>query len=67
MEKENKSWLTLEELSQYLSFSKEKIYIMLRDNRIPAVKIGRHWRFNRQQVDAWMFAVGTGTTQKIEI
>jgi len=56
---ENKSWLTLEELSLYLSFSKEKIYILLRQNRIPAVKIGRHWRFNRKQIDEWMFGIGS--------
>jgi excisionase family DNA binding protein len=62
---QNRSWLTLEELSEYLSFSKEKIYILLRDHRIPAVKIGRHWRFNRRQIDEWMFSVGNVIRKEI--
>ncbi|MFA5034958.1 MAG: helix-turn-helix domain-containing protein, partial [Candidatus Margulisiibacteriota bacterium] len=52
-----KSWLTLEELSQYLCFSKEKIYLLLKARQIPAVKVGRHWRFNRQQVDEWLISL----------
>jgi len=54
---ENNVWLTLEEVSEYLCFSKEKIYLLLRKNNIPAVKVGRHWRFNRKQIDDWMVSL----------
>lgn len=59
-----KSWLTLEELSQYLCFSKEKIYLLLKARQIPAVKVGRHWRFNRQHIDEWLISLTPSVEQK---
>jgi len=64
---QERTWLTLNELSLYLSFSKEKIYILLREHRIPAVKIGRHWRFNRKQIDEWMFNLGRSFKREIAV
>ena len=47
-------WLTLEELTAYLKLSKTKLYGMAQRGEMPAVKIGSQWRFDREEIDAWM-------------
>lgn len=47
-------WLTLEELTAYLKLSKTKLYGMAQRGEIPAAKIGSQWRFDREEIDAWM-------------
>ncbi|OGC21656.1 hypothetical protein A2291_06070 [candidate division WOR-1 bacterium RIFOXYB2_FULL_42_35] len=63
----NKTWLTLQELSEYLSFSKEKLYILLRQGSLPAVKVGRHWRFNRLEIDQWMLKQRSDYNKELEL
>lgn len=47
-------WLTLEELSRHLKVSRAYLYKEVQSGRIPAVKVGRSWRFDRAQVDQWL-------------
>jgi len=47
-------WLTLEQVSQYLQVSASSIYKMAQAGRIPACKVGKQWRFKRQQIDRWV-------------
>lgn len=51
---EQKKWMTMEELVESLMMSKTKLYEMMRDGRMPGFKVGRHWRFDRDEVDAWI-------------
>ena len=46
--------LTLEELSSYLKIPKSTIYKLVREGKIPAQKVGRHWRFRKQAIDRWL-------------
>ena len=48
------SWMTLEEIAQYLKVSKDSIYRLAQKGEIPASKIGNLWRFKREEIDAWM-------------
>ena len=47
-------WLTLDELAEYLKLSRTKLYRMAQNGEIPASKIGSQWRFDREEIDAWM-------------
>ena len=47
-------WLTLEELAAYLKLSRAKLYRLAQEGDIPASKIGSQWRFDRQEIDAWV-------------
>jgi len=47
-------WLTLDELTEYLKLSKSHLYRMTQNGDIPASKIGRQWRFDRDEIDNWM-------------
>jgi len=48
--------LTLEELHSYLKIPKPTLYALAQGGRIPAAKVGKHWRFRRGEVDEWLKA-----------
>jgi excisionase family DNA binding protein len=50
------SWLSLEEMADYLSMGKTALYALARDGRIPARKLGKKWVFEKAGVDAWVRA-----------
>jgi len=43
-----------EELALYLKVPKATIYKLAQNGRIPAQKVGRHWRFRREAIDRWL-------------
>ncbi|OFZ54754.1 MAG: hypothetical protein A2428_01025 [Bdellovibrionales bacterium RIFOXYC1_FULL_54_43] len=49
-------WMTVEEVAAYLRVSRETIYKLVQQNKIPASKLGNQWRFNRERVDQWLSA-----------
>ena len=46
--------LTVEELSRVLRIPKPTIYYLSQKGEIPAIKIGKHWRYNRQTIEKWL-------------
>ena len=48
--------LTLEELHSYLKIPKPTLYALAQGGRIPAAKVGKHWRFRRSEIDGWLKA-----------
>ena len=46
--------LNLEETAEYLRVSNQTVYNMIKDGRIKAYKVGREWRFLRQDIAAYM-------------
>jgi len=59
-------WLTLAELAVYLKRGRSTLYRMAQEAQIPAKKIGRSWRFDRDEIDAWLrsHAVRAPATRK---
>jgi excisionase family DNA binding protein len=54
---ENKSdhdILTLEEVAHYLRLTPQTIYKWAQERRIPAVKLGKEWRFRKSVLDRWL-------------
>jgi excisionase family DNA binding protein len=45
--------MTVRDLSEYLHVHKSTIYRMLKQQEIPAFRIGSDWRFNIETVDRW--------------
>jgi len=60
--------LTLEEVSKYLKLHRATVYKMARAGKIPALKVGKVWRFKRARVEAWLDgnekAVRSGTARR---
>ncbi len=46
--------LTVDEISDYLKIPKSTIYKLVREGKIPAQKVGRHWRFRKEAIDHWL-------------
>jgi excisionase family DNA binding protein len=45
---------TVEETANYLKIPVSSVYKLAQEGRIPAQKVGRHWRFNRTALDQWI-------------
>lgn len=46
--------MTVQDVQAYLKLPKPTIYTLAQGGRIPAAKIGRHWRFRRVDIDTWI-------------
>jgi excisionase family DNA binding protein len=49
-----RSTLTVIEAALYLGISKNLMYQLVRENRIPAIRIGRRILFKRDSIDRWL-------------
>ena len=45
--------MTLEEVAKYLKLRPQTIYIWAQNNKIPAAKLGKEWRFKKSVIDKW--------------
>jgi excisionase family DNA binding protein len=45
---------TIDDLALYLNIPKSTVYRLVQAGKIPGRKIGRHWRFTRDAIDAWL-------------
>lgn len=50
--------LTIDELAAYLKIPKSTLYKLVREHKIPAQKVGRHWRFRKIAIDRWLEETG---------
>lgn len=49
-------WLNAEEAGKYIGISSSNLYSLAQQGRIPGHKIGKIWRFNKSDIDAWIRA-----------
>lgn len=47
--------MNVEEVADFFRVSNQTIYNMLRAGKLPAVKVGREWRFPRDKIKAMVF------------
>ena len=55
--------LTIEQVAQFLQLQPETVRSMARHGRIPALRVGRLWRFDRKQIELWLVAQSTKTEE----
>jgi excisionase family DNA binding protein len=46
--------LTTDEVLVYLKVTPRTIYRLIRTGELPALRVGRQWRFRRPDLDAWL-------------
>lgn len=51
-------WVTASDVAQHLGVVKETVYRWRERKGLPAHKIGRLWKFQLSEVDAWVRAGG---------
>lgn len=51
-------WLSVSEISEYLGVVRESVYRWLAKGSMPGHKLGRHWKFRKEEVDEWVRSGG---------
>src|SRR4030095_3312815 len=48
------AFLPTEEVLEYLHVNLRTVYRLIKAGKIPAVRVGRQWRFRRADLDTWL-------------
>lgn len=60
--------MTANQVAAYLQVSEGRVYELARRGEMPAVRIGRQWRFKREHIDKWLDSLsrskGSGRQQE---
>jgi excisionase family DNA binding protein len=50
----DEGFLTTEDVLEYLHVNLRTVYRLIKAGRIPAIRVGRQWRFRKRDIDAWL-------------
>ena len=50
----DEGFLTTEEVLAYLQVNLRTVYRLIKAGKIPAVRVGRQWRFRKRDIDWWL-------------
>jgi excisionase family DNA binding protein len=50
----DEGFLTTEDVLEYLQVNLRTVYRLIKAGRIPAIRVGRQWRFRKRDIDAWL-------------
>ena len=59
-------WLSVNEIGKYLGVSSDTVYRWIDKHKMPAHRMGRLWKFKRDEVDNWMKAGGAAERAETE-
>lgn len=46
--------LNTEEASQFLKLAKPTLYKYVREGRLPAIRMGKDWKFHKKLLEGWL-------------
>lgn len=58
--------MTVEETAEFLRVPVSSVYKMAQQGKIPAQKVGRHWRFYLPTIKLWMSGTGINNVNQGE-
>ncbi len=47
-------WLSVDEIGAYLGVKRDTVYKWIGEKAMPAHKIGRLWKFKKDEIDVWV-------------
>ena len=50
----DEGFLTTDDVLEYLQVNLRTVYRLIKAGRIPAIRVGRQWRFRKRDIDAWL-------------
>ena len=59
-------WISVEETAAYLGVKKDTIYKWIDRRKMPAHKVGRLWKFRKEEIDHWIHS-GSASTNHNEV
>jgi excisionase family DNA binding protein len=57
-------WLSVDEIGDYLGVKRDTVYKWISERGMPAHKIGRLWKFKKDEVDGWVRNGGADSSDK---
>ncbi len=57
--------MTAKEVAEYLRLTEATIYKLAQAGEIPALKLGRTWRFKRELIDEWFRREANSLLQQV--
>jgi excisionase family DNA binding protein len=57
-------WLSIPEICKYLGVSNDTVYKWIDKHDMPAHRMGRLWKFKKDEVDEWVKAGGADQTNR---
>jgi excisionase family DNA binding protein len=55
-------WLSVDEIAEYLGVAKDTIYNWVTHKGMPGHKVGRFWKFKKDDVDSWVREGGSAAS-----
>lgn len=59
--------MSVDEVAEYLGVSKDSVYTWVTGKGMPGYRVGRFWKFKRDDVDAWVRAGGAASTTEDDL
>ncbi|MDA3831868.1 MAG: helix-turn-helix domain-containing protein [Spirochaetales bacterium] len=56
-------WLSVDEIAAYLGIKRDTVYRWISERNMPGHKIGRLWKFRKEEVNEWVKAGGARRTK----
>jgi excisionase family DNA binding protein len=57
-------WVSVDEIAAYLGIKRDTVYKWIAEKQMPAHRMGRLWKFRKEQVDEWVKSGGAGVNEK---
>jgi len=51
---EDNEFLTADEVATFLRIPLSTVYKLTQDHKLPAFKVGKHWRYKKQSIRDWI-------------
>ena len=55
-------WLSADDIASHLGVTKDTVYAWITEKGMPAHRVGRLWKFQASEVDAWVRGDPSGTS-----
>ncbi len=52
------NWVSTKTVAEYLNINKQTVFAWIAQKNLPAVRVGKSWRFKLSEVDAWLRSGG---------
>ncbi len=53
-------WLSVDEIAAYLGIKRDTVYKWIGEKQMTAHRLGRLWKFRKEEVDEWVKSGGAG-------
>jgi len=57
-------WLSVDEIAAYLGIKRDTVYKWISEKQMPAHRMGRLWKFRKEEVDEWVKTGRAGDNEK---